>query len=170
MAPVRSQSVTRSCERSTTSRRTVSSTVSAVVARGSVPLLVALPPNPVFAARRSLHDPRPNDQRRGPGNGAASRQAPGFAARGQARCCRVRRADSPLVPRATTTSGLMDGSCAAGSAVEDLGHRVELRLHVPGWAVRGDYSGNTSGPLVTGASKEGHGEGGSGHAAAFWTD
>jgi hypothetical protein len=53
----------------------VSSTVSAVVARRSVPLLVGLPPSPVLAARRSLHDPAAegqqsrrgyNDRPRGP--------------------------------------------------------------------------------------------------------
>lgn len=36
--------MTRSCDRSTTSRRTASSTLSAVIASGSVPLLVAQPP------------------------------------------------------------------------------------------------------------------------------
>ena len=45
---VRSQSVTRSCERSTTSRRTVSSRLSTVAASGSVPLLVAQPPSPLL--------------------------------------------------------------------------------------------------------------------------
>ena len=39
--------MTRSCERSTTSRLTASSTLSAVVVRGSVPLLVAQPPSPL---------------------------------------------------------------------------------------------------------------------------
>jgi len=52
--------------------------------------------------------------------------------------------------------------------VSDIGSNFDYTFRAGLFA--GDYSGNTSGPLVNGASKEGHGEGGSGHAAAFWTD
>ena len=52
--------------------------------------------------------------------------------------------------------------------ISDIGSNFDYTFRAGLFA--GDYSGNTSGPLVNGATKEGHGEGGSGHAAAFWTD
>ena len=64
-------------ERSTTSRRTASSTLSALVASGSVPLLVALPPKGPRVSRRSLHDPWRKGQRRGgPALSSAARKRP----------------------------------------------------------------------------------------------
>ena len=52
--------------------------------------------------------------------------------------------------------------------ISDIGSNFDYTFRAGLFA--GDYSGNTSGPLVNGDTKDGHGEGGDGHAAAFWTD
>jgi hypothetical protein len=52
--------------------------------------------------------------------------------------------------------------------ISDIGSNFDYTFRAGLFA--GDYSGNTSGPLVNGDSKDGHGDHGDGHAAAFWTD
>jgi hypothetical protein len=52
--------------------------------------------------------------------------------------------------------------------ISDIGSNFDYTFRAGLFA--GDYSGNTSGPLVNGDSKDGHGDKGDGHAAAFWTD
>ena len=52
--------------------------------------------------------------------------------------------------------------------ISDIGSNFDYSFRAGIFA--GDYSGNTSGPVVNGDTKNGHGEGGSGHGAALWTD
>ena len=52
--------------------------------------------------------------------------------------------------------------------ISDIGSNFDYTFRAGLFA--GDYSGNTSGPIVNGDSKDGHGDHGDGHAAAFWTD
>jgi hypothetical protein len=52
--------------------------------------------------------------------------------------------------------------------ISDIGSNFDYTFRAGLFA--GDYSGNTSGPLVNGDTKGEHGDHGDGHAAAFWTD
>jgi len=52
--------------------------------------------------------------------------------------------------------------------ISDIGSNFDYTFRAGLFA--GDYSGNTSGPLVNGDSKDGRGDHGDGHAGALWTD
>src|SRR5437660_4567413 len=90
------------------SRRMASSTSSAVLASGSVPLLVAQPPSPPFA-RRSLHD-RPEKGQNGDNQARGDRE---FA-------------------NASCWERLPDGATPLGAPPMPAGSRLEKK-----WAVQG---------------------------------